>query len=42
MAAISPAPRRTSPPAWIGTVGIALGTGLGAVACYALSQLLSG
>jgi hypothetical protein len=38
MAAISP--RTSSPPAWVGTVGIALGTGLGAAACYLLAHLL--
>jgi hypothetical protein len=40
MAAVSPTPPRTRPPAWIGTVGIALGTGLGAAACYLLAHLL--
>jgi hypothetical protein len=41
MAAISPTPRRRgAPPAWIGTVGIALGTGLGAAACFVLAHLL--
>ena len=40
MAAISPSSRRTTPPAWVGTVGIALGTGLGAAACYLLAHVL--
>jgi hypothetical protein len=41
MAAISPTPRRrTAPPSWIGTVGIALGTGLGAAACWVLANVL--
>jgi hypothetical protein len=40
MAAVSPTPRRATPPAWIGAVGIALGTGLGAAACFALAHLL--
>jgi hypothetical protein len=40
VAAISPTPRRTGPPAWIGTVGIVLGTGLGATACWLLAHLL--
>jgi hypothetical protein len=40
MAAISPTSRRDGPPAWVGTVGIALGTGLGAAACFVLAHLL--
>jgi hypothetical protein len=40
MAAISSTPRRDGPPAWVGTVGIALGTGIGAAACFALAHLL--
>jgi hypothetical protein len=41
MAAISPSSRRPrTPPAWIGHVGLALGTVLGAAACYLLATLL--
>jgi hypothetical protein len=40
MAAISSTPRGDGPPAWVGTVGIALGTGIGAAACFVLAHVL--
>jgi hypothetical protein len=39
MAAISSSTRRATP-AWVGTVGMVLGTGLGAAGCWALAHLL--
>ena len=40
MAAISPMPRRDALPGWVGATGIALGTGLGAAACFVLVHVL--
>jgi hypothetical protein len=39
MAAISPHPRRTVPPAWW-SAGMALGTALGAAGCWMLLHVL--
>jgi hypothetical protein len=39
VAAISHPSRRSAPPAWAGIVGIVLGSGIGAAACYALASL---
>ncbi|MDA0141903.1 hypothetical protein [Solirubrobacter deserti] len=42
MAAISPSPRRRPHdlPRWAGTLGLVLGSSIGAAACYGLAALL--
>jgi len=35
-----PDPPRDSLPAWVGAVGLVLGSALGAAACYALASVL--
>jgi hypothetical protein len=39
VAAIPHSRRSTDPPRWAGLVGMVLGSGLGAAACYALASL---